>query len=72
MNGVLDDSYVEGNSIHDSYARCISIHGVHFLRVKKNVCYNIFGNSIVLEDGIETNNVIEDNLVIATKSRYFF
>ena len=67
MNGDLFDSLVEGNSIHDSFARCVTIHGVHYLRVLKNVGYNAMGHCIFLEDGIETNNVIEDNLVLGNR-----
>ncbi|CAD8161606.1 unnamed protein product [Paramecium octaurelia] len=70
LNGEVDDSYVIGNSIHDSYARCLTIHGVHYLKVQKNVCYNTFGHAIFLEDGIETNNIIEDNLVTNTKQSW--
>lgn len=67
LNGDVDDSYVLGNSMHDGYCRCLTIHGVHYLKVQKNVCFNTFGHAIFLEDGIETNNVIEDNLVASVK-----
>jgi Right handed beta helix region len=70
MNGVLADSYVEGNSIHDTYARGISFRGVHHLKVTKNVLYNIFGHAVVLEDGSETNNVFEKNIVIGSKTTW--
>ena len=33
LNGEVDESYVVGNSIHDCYARCLTIHGVHYLKV---------------------------------------
>ena len=67
LNGDVFGSYVRGNSIHDNYARCVTIHGVHFLTVEKNVCYNTFGHAIFLEDGIETDNIIQDNLVVSIK-----
>lgn len=66
MNGEVHDSYVIGNSIHHSHARHITIHGVHYLTVAKNVGYRSLGHSIFLEDGIETNNIIEDNLIIGS------
>jgi hypothetical protein len=31
--GPVYDSYVRSNAIHDSFARAITIHGVHYLRV---------------------------------------
>ena len=52
------ESYAIGNSIHDCFARMITIHGTHYLTVNKNVGYNSFGHSIFLEDGIEKNNII--------------
>ena len=58
LNGDVDGSYVRGNSIHDNYGRCVTIHGVSNLLVEKNVCFNTFGHAIFLEDGIETNNII--------------
>ena len=48
MNGEVSQSYVRGNSVHDSMARCITIHGVHFLRVQNNVGYNARGHNIFL------------------------
>ena len=63
LNGEVDESIVLGNSIHNAYCRCVTVHGVHYLKIQKNVCYETFGNGIFLEDGIETNNIIEDNLV---------
>lgn len=70
MNGDVYDSYAIGNSIHDSYARCVTIHGVHYLTVNKNVCYNAFGHAIFLEDGIETNNIFIDNFVLGNKQSW--
>jgi hypothetical protein len=67
LNGEIFESYSRGNAVHDSHARCITVHGVHYLRVQKNVCYNTMGHTIFLEDGIETNNIFEDNLVLGSK-----
>ena len=67
MNGEMFDSYVKGNSIHDSFARCVTIHGTHFLRVINNVGFNFKGHGIFMEDGIETNNVISENLILGGK-----
>ena len=63
--GDASESYVIGNAVHNSFARVCTIHNTNFLRVQKNVGYRIFGHAYFIEDGIETNNVVEDNLVIS-------
>jgi hypothetical protein len=70
MNGEMTDSYVIGNSIHDSFARCITIHGTHFLRVQNNVGFNAKGHGIFMEDGIETNNIITGNLILGSRQSW--
>lgn len=62
----MRNSYVDGNSIHHSNARIITIHGVHYLRITNNVGYKCLGHAIFLEDGIETFNVIDSNLILGT------
>jgi len=66
MNGDVSDSYVIGNAVHDSFARVLTVHGVHYLTVKYNVGHVVHGHNIFLEDGIETYNVIEGNLMMST------
>ena len=68
MNGDVMDSFVRGNVVHHSMARILTIHGVHFLKVEKNVGYDVQGHNFFVEDGIETNNVIEYNLAIKSNS----
>ena len=60
------DSFVIGNSVHDSFARVVAIHNTHFLRVQRNVGYRVYGHNYFIEDGIETNNLLEENLGIST------
>lgn len=67
MNGDVSNSYVRGNAVHNSYARVTTIHAVSFLTVEKNVGYKASGHNIFLEDGIETHNVIRENLMISTR-----
>ena len=62
------DSLVRGNAVHHSMARILTIHGVHFLKVEKNVGYDVQGHNFFIEDGIETNNVIEYNLAIKSNA----
>ena len=45
MNGDVSDSYVRGNAVHDSMARVVTLHGVHFLTVEHNVGYNVKGHN---------------------------
>ena len=40
------------------------------MTVSNNVFYDVRGHTISLEDGTETNNVFEKNLVIQTKRTY--
>ena len=64
--GNVRQSYVIGNAIHHTYNRAVTIHGVHYLTIQKNFAYWVMGHTIFIEDGIETHNLIEDNLVINT------
>jgi len=67
LNGEMYDSYVVGNSVHDTWARLIVIHGTNYLKVDNNVGYNFYGHGIFMEDGIESNNVITRNLIVGGK-----
>ena len=66
MAGEVPDSYVRGISVHHSKARVLTIHGTHRLTVELNVGYHVKGHNIFLEDGIETMNVIQDNLMMTS------
>jgi hypothetical protein len=41
MAGEVPESYVRGIAVHHSFARVLTIHGVHFLLVEKNVGYHV-------------------------------
>ena len=43
---------------------------MHYLTIEKNVYYNIMGHTVFVEDAIETNNVIQDNLVVYTRASH--
>ena len=64
--GQVSKSFVKGNAIHNTFNRATTIHGVHYLTVEDNVVYRCKGHNIFIEDGIETNNLIQNNLVIST------
>lgn len=51
MIGNVRSSYVRFNSLHETYNRGFTIHGVHYLRVQNNVAYNVMGHTFFLEDG---------------------
>ena len=70
MIGAVHNSYIKGNSIHQSYNRACTIHGVHYLRVTENVAYNTKGHTFFIEDAAETKNVLEYNLAILTKKSW--
>lgn len=52
MNGDVAESEVTGNAVHHSFARVLTIHAIHFLRVKDNVGYLVRGHNFFIEDGI--------------------
>jgi cell migration-inducing and hyaluronan-binding protein len=65
--GDAKGQYIRNAAIHDTYNRCVTVHGTHNLRVENNVTYNNVGHCFFLEDGIETGNEFVRNLGIQTK-----
>src|SRR5579871_6252353 len=65
--GDAQGQYIKNASIHDSYNRCVTVHGTNFLHVENNVTYNTVGHCFFLEDGIEHGNEFVHNLAIQTK-----
>jgi cell migration-inducing and hyaluronan-binding protein len=59
--------YIRNSAIHDTYNRCVTVHGTNNLQVENNVTYNTVGHCFFLEDGIETGNQYIRNLAIQTK-----
>lgn len=66
--GDAPGSYVKNSSIHHGYNRCLTIHGTNRVVVQANVAYDTIGHCYFLEDGVETGNLLEDNLGLVTKS----
>lgn len=64
MGDVTNKSYVKGCSIHNTFNRAITIHNTHGLLVEHNVVYNVKGGALFIEDGIETNNILQYNLAV--------
>ena len=65
--GNVQGQFIRRSSIHDSYQRCITIHASNMAQVVGNTCVNIFGHAYFLEDGIETGNLLEENIAIFVK-----
>src|SRR5690606_11475602 len=65
--GDADGQYIRNSAIHDTWNRCVTVHGTHNLRIENNVTYNTVGHCFFLEDGIETVNEFVRNLAIQTK-----
>jgi cell migration-inducing and hyaluronan-binding protein len=65
--GDAKGQYIRNSAIHDTYNRCVTVHGTNFLRVENNVTYNTVGHCFFMEDGIEHGNEFVRNLGIQTK-----
>ncbi len=65
--GDAKGQYIKNSAIHDTYNRCVTVHGTNFVRVENNVTYNIVGHCFFLEDGIEHGNQFVHNLAIQIK-----
>src|SRR5215470_6869430 len=65
--GDAKGQYIKNASIHDTYNRCVTVHGTNFLRIENNVTYNTVGHCFFLEDGAEHGNQFVHNLAIQIK-----
>ncbi|EFA86780.1 hypothetical protein PPL_00585 [Heterostelium album PN500] len=62
LANTVKNSYISDCSVHDSFYRCITIHGTNNLTVTRNTAFNAYGHCYYLEDGVEENNTISYNL----------
>jgi cell migration-inducing and hyaluronan-binding protein len=67
LAGEGQGQYIENSSIHDTYSRCVTVHGTNNVRVENNVAYNTVGHCYFLEDAVETGNQFIHNLGMMTK-----
>ena len=65
--GDAKGQYIRNAAIHDTYSRCVTVHGTNNLQIENNVTYNNVGHCFFLEDGIEHGNQFIHNLAIQTK-----
>ncbi|XP_062600839.1 fibrocystin-L-like [Saccostrea cucullata] len=68
INGNMSGSYVRGCSFHKSFNRVVNVHGTHNVLVEYNVAYDTMGGAMFLEDGIETRNILQYNLLLLVKA----
>ncbi|RDI96568.1 transmembrane domain-containing protein [Meiothermus sp. QL-1] len=59
--------YIRHSSIHESFNRCVTVHGTQRLEVVGNVAYDAVGHCYFLEDGAEYKNLLEGNLGLLTR-----
>ncbi|WP_218081586.1 G8 domain-containing protein [Anthocerotibacter panamensis] len=59
--------YIKNSSIHDTFNRCVTIHGTNNALVQGNVAYSANGHCYFLEDANETGNTFDGNLGLLTK-----
>src|SRR5437763_6241695 len=65
--GDAPGQYIKNSAVHDTYSRCVTVHGTNDLDVENNVTYNNIGHCFFLEDGVEHDNQFVHNLAILTK-----
>jgi len=65
--GEGEGQYIRNAAIHDTYSRCVTVHGTNNLLVEGNVTFNTVGHCFFLEDAVETGNQFVRNLGIQTK-----
>jgi hypothetical protein len=65
--GDAKGQYIKNAAIHDTFNRCVTVHGTNYVQVENNVTYNTVGHCFFLEDGIEHDNQFVHNLAMQTK-----
>jgi G8 domain len=67
LMGAAAGSYLRGNSLHDLYNRCVTVHGTSDLMLEQNVAYGTTGHCFFMEDGIETGTTLAGNLAMRVR-----
>jgi cell migration-inducing and hyaluronan-binding protein len=67
IEGDGQGQYIENSAIHDTYSRCVTVHGTNNLRIQNNVTYNTVGHCYFMEDAVEHGNRFIHNLAMLTK-----
>ncbi|MET1412067.1 G8 domain-containing protein [Roseibium sp. HPY-6] len=67
MNGNVEGEYVQNSSVHHSFNKGITLHGIQNAWIEDNVVFDTIGHGYFLEDGSEFGNVLKDNLGFVTR-----
>ena len=62
--GQATGQYVRNSAIRNSPSRCVALHNTHQVDVRNNLCYNVTGHAIFLENGNEIENTLVGNLIV--------
>lgn len=68
---ILEDassSFVRNSAIWNSQNRCLVVHGTNGVSIKNNICYDIVGHAMFLEDAVEQRNTFDHNLVLKVRN----
>lgn len=65
--GEGEGQYIRNSAIHNTYNRCVTVHGTNNVLVENNVTFDTVGHCFFLEDAVETGNQFVRNLGIQTK-----
>src|SRR6516162_6638213 len=65
--GDAQGQYIKNSAVHDTYSRCVTVHGTNYLDIENNVTFNNIGHCFFLEDAVEHGNQFVHNLGILTK-----
>ncbi|MFO1519076.1 MAG: G8 domain-containing protein [bacterium] len=63
---------LNGNSVHHSYNKCVTVHSSQNLAVENNVCARIMGHIFYEEIGDESGIYFINNLGLGAMSHYFY
>ncbi|KAK3265674.1 hypothetical protein CYMTET_25659 [Cymbomonas tetramitiformis] len=66
--GDVPASFVRNVSVHDTFNRAITIHGLRNYRIEHNVMFESRGHALFIEDGYEVNNTVRGNLGIVVRA----
>ncbi len=58
---------IRNSTIWDSSNRCITIHGTNDVTLDGNICFDVRGHAIFLEDAVERRNQILNNFVLRVR-----
>jgi cell surface hyaluronidase len=67
MGNNASGSYLKNSSIHNTFNRCVTIHGSNNVTLENNAAFDAIGHCYFLEDGAETGLVLDHNLGFLTK-----